>query len=238
MFYTIYKITNLINSKIYIGCHKTNNLDDGYMGSGKILKRAQEKYGIENFEKEILEVFDNPSQMFEMESLLVNGKFIQSENTYNLKEGGSGGFEYINQNGLNIYKTSDGMILNGQNAYKNLEKIINSFGSIIDYLKDKGEMEYKIYIEKVIKGKKEKSILLYGNESEIFKTFTGKKHTEESKKKIGEKNSLKQSGEGNSQFGTMWIHNLKLKESKKIKKDDFPKWQSEGWFEGRKMKFF
>lgn len=92
MFYTIYKITNVINQKYYIGKHQTKDLNDGYMGSGKILKYAIAKYGIENFRKEILHVFDTEEEMNAKEKELI----VISEQTYNLHEGGHGGFGYIN----------------------------------------------------------------------------------------------------------------------------------------------
>ena len=97
MFYLIYKISNKVNGKYYIGCHKTNNKDDGYMGSGKILKRAVQKYGIENFTKKILLECNNLEEMFTKEKELV----IFSKDSYNLNSGGKGGFDFINRTAIN-----------------------------------------------------------------------------------------------------------------------------------------
>ena len=91
MFYYLYKITNWFNGKIYIGVHKTINLDDGYMGSGKLIKRAIKKYGLEYFTKEILQQFNSVEEMLIMESQIVNKEFVKNENTYNLIIGGSPG---------------------------------------------------------------------------------------------------------------------------------------------------
>ena len=91
MIYLIYKITNLLDNKVYIGAHATTDINDGYMGSGKYLKRAIVKYGIDNFKKEILFVFSNKNKMFAKEAEIVTEDFITTANTYNIKPGGSGG---------------------------------------------------------------------------------------------------------------------------------------------------
>ncbi len=100
----LYQITNLINGKIYIGVHRTSQLDDCYMGSGKLIKLAIEKYGIENFKKEILESFNTYSKALEREKEIVNESFLLRDDVYNLKLGGDGGFDYINNSGIPKFK--------------------------------------------------------------------------------------------------------------------------------------
>lgn len=96
MYYTVYRTTNKVNGKTYIGSHKTSDLDDGYLGSGTLLKRAINKYGIDAFTKEVLFVYDNPEQMWAKEAELVDLDYLTEGNTYNLKVGGFGGFDYLN----------------------------------------------------------------------------------------------------------------------------------------------
>lgn len=97
IFYTVYIITNTINSNIYVGVHRTNNLDDGYMGSGKLIKRAIEKYGRDNFTKEYLAIYDNMEDMYEMESQIVNIDYLNSGGCYNISEGGFGDWSFVNK---------------------------------------------------------------------------------------------------------------------------------------------
>lgn len=102
----VYKITNTINNKIYIGCHQTNNLDDGYMGSGIYLRRAYEKHGIENFFKEILGFYSTPKEMFDAEANIVTREFITEDNNYNLAPGGRGGFIFHTTQGRENIRNS------------------------------------------------------------------------------------------------------------------------------------
>lgn len=118
-FHTIYKTTNLVNGKIYIGKHQTDNLDDNYLGSGKYLSRAIAKYGRENFKKEILFIFDNEIEMNAKEKEIVSEAFISSSSNYNARVGGEGGFSsqeaklgYVARN-----ITSDELSKQGKNGY-------------------------------------------------------------------------------------------------------------------------
>lgn len=83
-----YKITNNINGHFYFGVHSTNNLDDGYMGSGKRLHIAYKKYGIENFSKEILKFFDTAKEAYEYEAEVVNESLVKDDTCYNIQQGG------------------------------------------------------------------------------------------------------------------------------------------------------
>lgn len=87
----IYKITNLTNGKIYIGKHSTDNLDDGYFGSGKLIKQSIQKRGIENFKKEYLVFTDNEERLNWFERYYIKKyKTYNSSNGYNLTKGGDG----------------------------------------------------------------------------------------------------------------------------------------------------
>jgi len=206
MFYTIYKITNKINGKIYIGKHQTKDLNDGYMGSGKHLKRAIARYGIKSFAKEILFQFDNEIEMNDKEVELVTEEFVKEEANYNLCPGGNGGFGYINANGLNVKSFSD----------KETRQVASKLGAKTTNKRLKTDKEFYDSWRESMAGRNS--------------SMLGKTHSAESKKKMSKTKKINKTGVGskNSQFGTMWITNGK--ENKKLKKDDII---PENWRRGR-----
>ena len=88
MLYYFYKITNLINNRYYYGVHRTNNINDGYMGSGVAIHRAYRKYGVDNFKKEILKYFDSEEEMYSYEEIFVNDNLLKDPQCYNMTIGG------------------------------------------------------------------------------------------------------------------------------------------------------
>jgi len=203
-----YKITNLINNKFYYGIHKTDNLDDGYMGSGTYLKRSIKKYGIDNFKKEILCYFSTYDEVLKYESEIVNEELVNNKYCYNVRLGGVGGFNHISK----------------EIRQNNMRKMLSILWQDEEYMKN-----HKIKASSRMKKLHNKGKIKYD-------TFTGKKHTEESveKMKLIHKLNQHQKGEKNSQYGTCWIN--KDGENKKIKKEDLETWLKQSWVKGRKMK--
>lgn len=216
MHFTIYRITCNTTGKIYIGKHQTKDLEDSYMGSGKFLAHAKKKYGLQNFSKDILHIFDTEEEMNTKEAELVTEEFCLREDTYNICPGGKGGWGFNN--------TPEGQKLREFSYSKRSEAGKKKF----KYLYENDE-SFKLKMNKIWNENISKATQR-SMENNPNGTFYGKKHSDETKKIIGLKNSDKQKGSGNSQFGTIWITNGT--ENKKIKKtDSIP----EGYRKGRKI---
>lgn len=188
MYYVIYKTTNIINGKYYIGKHQTTNLDDGYQGSGIILKRAIQKYGKENFVTEFLEIFDNERHMNLAEKVFV---VPDSETNYNLCPGGKGGFGFINKHeNIEVWNKQNGS--KGGASFK--ERL----------LKDKNLQ--KKTRKNLSKNWTANNIGLQTSR-QLFPNgvWFGRKHTEDTKQKMSLSNSDNHFGEKNSQFGSFWV---------------------------------
>jgi hypothetical protein len=91
-YHIIYKTTCLVNNKYYIGMHSTDNLEDGYMGSGKAIKFSIKRYGKEKHRVEILEIVENRELLAEREKAIVTLSKVKNGKCMNLKVGGIGGF--------------------------------------------------------------------------------------------------------------------------------------------------
>lgn len=89
MYGYIYKTTNLINGRIYIGQHKHDKWDNKYYGSGKILISAIKKYGIKNFKCELIECCETKQEMNNREKYWIKF-YSKTNNCYNITEGGEG----------------------------------------------------------------------------------------------------------------------------------------------------
>lgn len=179
--------------------HSTDNLNDGYVGSGKRLWYSINKYGKENFKMEILEMLPDRSSLKEREKKLVNENLLKDPMCLNIKTGGEGGF--VDEQHKYNFHSSGGRAVRIILSKRHQDKM-------------KNDVNYRQFFCEKLKGKQN--------------WWLGKNHSEGTKQKIGLKNSIKQKGENNSQYGTIWITNGI--ENKKIKIETVI---PQGWYKGR-----
>lgn len=220
MYYYLYQITNNLNGNIYVGVHATDNLDDGYMGSGKRLNTAKKKYGKENFTKEILQFFDNSDEMFLREAEIVNIEFVSRRDTYNIKEGGLGNSSH---DSLTLWKNEE---------YRNkvISKSLSKFWNDPEH---KAKLQ-KIYQSDSYKEKLRAATKISSNyPDKILKTSISSKERW-SDPDYKENMSIKTQ---TFMKGTKVVHHNELKQNKKVKMDDLDQYLNDGWVLGFNSSF-
>ena len=213
-FHYIYKITRF-DGAYYIGMHSTDNLEDGYFGSGQRLWKSINYHGKDKHTKEILEFLPDRESLAAREKELVRRELLEDRLCMNLSLGGEGGLprKFVN---------------NPDEAYKFHKAGFDAMNKVKDFsaaakkawktnLENNGEKALqdcaRALAQATINAAKPEAI------EKKKKTFAEIKHMQ---------------GEKNSQFGKRWIHSLDLKVSKRILKEEpLPN----GYREGRKLKF-
>jgi hypothetical protein len=209
-YHFIYKTTNLINNKFYVGMHSTDNLGDGYFGSGKIINYSVDKHGVENHKVEILEFLSSRAELKKREAEIVNEGLLADPLNMNLKFGGDGGWDH----------TKD-MDLVARNKKCNEARSAR--------LKDDAafrEEYFPVILSNLSKGRARRKEMHRNSNCKL-----GSKLSEEHKENLRKSKNV---GASNSQFGTCWI--CIDDEAKKVKKEELQFWLENGWRLGRKYK--
>lgn len=210
----IYKTTCQVTGKFYVGMHSTDEVDDEYLGSGKILRYSIGKHGVENHRREILEFCPSREALKLREKEIVNEALLADPLNINLKYGGEGGWDHVD-----FTPFRDPQIQN-EISRKGNEKIVVLWK----------DPEYRAAnISKYRKtalaiwdrpGFKEKQSLAQ----------TGLKRSDETKKRMSESKV----GCLNNCFGTCWVTLDSV--SVRIKKEVLDEYLKNGYELGRKMR--
>ena len=86
----VYKTTCIVTGRFYIGLHSTDNLDDGYLGSGKRLRRSVNKHGECNHVREIINEYASRKEASNAEKILITKEMLLDNNCLNCGPGGLG----------------------------------------------------------------------------------------------------------------------------------------------------
>jgi hypothetical protein len=191
--------------------HSTDNLDDGYIGSGTRLWHSIKKHGRENFMIEILEFLPSRQALKFREADLITEEILNHPKCMNLRLGGEGGWDHVNQPG-------------NWKGFGNLKKPEVHAKTVKAWKLAVSERRLDpIYEDRFVTIRKEGRA--------ASPCFTGRKHSEESKERM---RAVDRTGVKNSQHGTCWIFSEQEQRAMKIKQTEFDHYNQRGWCRGRK----
>ena len=234
MIHYLYKTINNLNGHYYYGIHSTNDINDGYLGSGKRFKSALKKYGKHNFTKHILEYFSTRRDAELREKEVITEEMIKSKNCYNLTWGGQKGqinnvpVKDINGNTFQVSK-NDPRYLSGELKHilycVNLNKVIVKDNDGNTLRVDKNDPRY-------LSGELVGVATGSGMTGKV-QVFDREKH----KLLINIDDPRYLSGELISiNTGTIWIHKGSIE--KMIYKEELSKYISSDWIKGRIRRYW
>lgn len=219
--FTVYRTVNEENGRFYIGVHKTCEPDDEYLGSGKWLRWSITKYGRDKFHKEILHIFNTSEEAYAKEAELVSVAKVDS-NCMNLTAGGSGGWEYTNRMGLNIYSPDQ---------RPTPEAVIKGHEKLSHLLMTNATFRQK-FSANVSMGLRKLATSDHAEEYWLTKSLGQKRrHARGTPTETRQRMSLSHSGALNNRFGYKWVTNGI--DVKSIPAAEFESYINNGWYPGR-----
>lgn len=258
-FHYFYEIRNNINNHFYYGIHSTDDMEDGYMGSGKRLNYAYKKYGIENFTKTILKEFSAREEASQYEAEIVTETLVKDDNCYNCTLGGDMVASTLGKVVCQNKETGEWITIPQEEYHNNKNKYIMPCNGLVYFRDESGKTkclpskEYQKYKSEglldnvktstkgqiVVKDKNNKLFAVDKNDprylnGELTIFWKGQKHSEESKKKMSQSHKGKHIGSNNNNYGKCWI--TKNSENKSVPKENLNEWLEQGWEKGRILK--
>jgi len=214
-YHFIYKTTCKVTGKFYVGMHSTDNLEDGYLGSGKILGYSRKKYGDENHVREIVDKCLSRDELKQRERDIVNEDLLKDPLNINLKYGGEGGWSELSKEQRSFLGKIGGF--SNRHLWSNETKIKVKRALSISCTKNNIDL-WANHREKMLNGTRKAAIAALSNSSKI-------------KRKETLSSRRPHDGEKNSQFGTCWVTNGV--KPIKIKKENLDEYLLNGYSRGR-----
>jgi hypothetical protein len=188
--------------------HSTDDLNDGYLGSGKFLWRSIAKHGKETHQLTILEYLPDRASLRKRENEIVNGDLLKDPLCMNLCEGGSCNWDYSNRFGLSPMNNPERRT---EENLPHLKEIWEASGRRLSKM-SREHPEWR------------------------RNAFMGKSHSTKTKSKMSNSMKGKLVGDKNGAFETVWISTLDDMSSKRVPKNEAVHLVENGWKYGRKCK--